>query len=152
MPYLKVTKFASCSIFEKHCISRTCFFQVKKCDDPNCTFYKPTRSDHSIDTFPDPIPHEVDGILHYQPGIDEEEKFPPSTLKDVVKRPHDIPFNPSSQTAKNVGFIVKCEECNKSRLLHAKHKLKANDLERAKRMISTVAYMCGSFLSEYMRK
>ena len=27
--------------FEKHCISRTYFFQVKKCNDPNCTFHKP---------------------------------------------------------------------------------------------------------------
>ena len=73
----------------------------------------------SIDTFQNPLPNEVDGVLHYQPGIDEEEKFLPSTLEDVEKRPHNIPFNPSGQTAKNVGFIVKCEECNKSRLLHA---------------------------------
>ena len=91
--------------FEKHCISRTYFFQVKKCNDPN--FHNPIRGDRSINTFPDPIPHEVDGVLHCQPGIDEEEKFLSSTLEDVEKRPHNIPFNPSCQTANNVGFIVK---------------------------------------------
>ena len=31
----------------------------------------------------------------------------------MEKRPHNIPFNPSAET--------KCEECNKSRLLRAKH-------------------------------
>ena len=36
------------------------------------------------------------------------------------------------------------------RLLHAKHKLKANDVKGAKRMISTVAYMYVSVLSAYM--
>ena len=72
-------------LFEKHCVSRTYFFKVKKCSDPNCTIHKPIRGDRSIDTFPDPTPQEVDGVLHYQPGIDEEESFLPSTLEDVEK-------------------------------------------------------------------
>ena len=65
----------------------------------------------------------------------------------MEKKASQYPIRPLRSKVKNVGFIVKCEECNKSRLLHAKHKLKANDIKGAKRMISTVAYMCGSVLS-----
>ena len=68
----------------------------------------------------------------------------------MEKGPHNIPFSPTGQTARNVGFVVKCEECNKSRLLHAKHKLKPGEIASAKRMMSKVSYMCGSVLSEYL--
>ena len=68
----------------------------------------------------------------------------------MEKGPHNIPFSPTGQTARNVGFVVKCEECNKSRLLHAKHKLKPGEIARAKRMISKVSYIYGSVLSEYL--
>ena len=66
------------------------------------------------------------------------------------KDPHNVPFSPTGQTSKNVGFVVKCQECNKSRLLHSKHKLKADDTKSAKRMLSKVSYMCGSVLSKYL--
>ena len=89
-------------------------------------------------------------MIHYEPGTDSNEKFLPSRLVDVEKGPHNIPFSPTGQAAKNVGFVVKCEECSKSRLLHAKHKLKSGEIASAKRMISKVSYMCGSILSEYL--
>ena len=99
--------------FEKHCASRTYFFQIRKCNDVDCKYHKPIRGNKEIDIFPDPVPHEVDGVLHYEPGSDAEEKFLPSTLEDVKKRPHNIPFSPTAQTAKNIGFIIRCEEHNK---------------------------------------
>ena len=78
--------------------------------------------------------------------------FSPSTdiLKICGKKGSQYPIQPLRSKVKNVGFIVKCEECNKSRLFHAKHKLKANGIKGAKRMISTVAYVYGSVLSECM--
>ena len=98
------------------------------------------------------MPNQGDGVIHCQPGIDEEEKFLPSTLEDVEKRSHNIPCNPSCKAAKNVGFIVNCEECNKPCLLHAKHKLKANDIKGAKKMISTVALFSPSAWVQEMTK
>ena len=79
-----------------------------------------------------------------------EEKYLPSKLEDVEKRPHNIPFSPCAQTAKNVGFFLKCEECNKPRLLHAKNKLKLDDQKGAKRMMGKISFICGSVLSEYL--
>ena len=60
----------------------------------------------------------------------------------MEKKASQYPIQPLRSKVKNVGFIVKCEECNKSRLFHG--------IKGAKRMISTVAYMCGSVLSGYM--
>lgn len=136
--------------YEKHCITRTYFFQIRKCSDISCKFHKPIRGGDEIDVFPDPVPQEMDGILHYNPGSDADEKFLPSKLLDVEKGSHNIPFSPSGQTAKNVGFVIKCQECSKPRLLHSKHKLKQDDQKGAKRMISKLTYMCGSVLSEYL--
>ena len=136
--------------YVKHCVSRTYYFQIRKCNDTSCRFHKPIRGNSEIDIFPDPVPNEVDGVLHYEPGTDAEEKFLPSKLEDAEKGSHNIPFPPSGQTAKNVGFIVKCLECDKSRLLHSKYKLKSDDQKGAKRMMSKVSYMCGSVLSEYL--
>ena len=92
----KLSKF-----YEKHCTSRTYFFQVRKCSDLNL-FLSPLRGDDEITVFPDPVPTEVDGILHYQPDSDPSEKFLPSQLEDVEKNPHNIPFSPTANTAKNV--------------------------------------------------
>ena len=39
----------------------------------------------TIDVFPEPVPTEVDGSPHYQPGSDPTEKFLPSKLEDVAK-------------------------------------------------------------------
>ena len=48
----------------------TYFFQVKKCDDQSCPHHKPLRGNHTVDVFPDRVPNEVDGILHYKEGVD----------------------------------------------------------------------------------
>ena len=98
-------------------------------------------------TFSYPVPHEVDGIFNDEPGTGKDERIFPSTLEDVEKGPYDIPFNPSAQTAENVGFTVICEKWLKSRMLFAKHNLKANKAKGAKRMISKVAYICVALFS-----
>ena len=69
--------------------------------------------------FPDPVPNEVNGSLHYQPGSDPTEIFLPSMLEDAEKSFHNVQFSPTAQTAKNVGFTVSCIVCNKPRLLHS---------------------------------
>ena len=101
--YHKVSEF-----HEKHCTSRTYFFQVRKCNNLNRTYHKPTRGSTEVEVFPDPtVPYELDGNLHYQPGSDPAEKFLPSKLENVEKCAHNIPFSPSAQTARNVGFTIK---------------------------------------------
>ena len=123
---------------------------MRKCNDLNCADHKPIRGDGEIIIFPDPVPQEVEGVLHYQPGSDPEDKFLPSKLKDIEKGPHNILFSPSTQTAKNIGFTIKCEECSKPRLLHSKPKIKQEDLKGGKRMILKLTYICGFILSEYL--
>ena len=136
--------------YDKHCVSRTYFFQVFKCDDTTCEFHKPIRGPSKISIFPDPEPFEEDGLMRYRPGSDPEEKYVPSKLVDPEKRSHNIPFSLSAQTSKNVGFVIKCEECQKSRLLHSQKKLKGGDIQVLKRIISKFSYECGSLLSEYL--
>ena len=135
--------------YENHCVSRTYFFQIFKCNDINCEFHGPIRGAGNITVFPDPEPYEIDGIVHYRPGSDPKEKYLPSKLEDPEKRPHNVPFSPTAQTATNVGRLIKCEECTKPRLLHAQRKLSNSDLQALTKMISKFSYVCGSTLSEY---
>ena len=104
----------------------------------------------TIDTFPDPVPIENDGVLHYTPGSDPTEKYLPSTLEDVEKSSHNIPFSPSAQTAKNVGFVIVCCECDKPRLLHSRNKIKKENINAVKRMMGKLTYVCGAAISEYV--
>ena len=72
------------------------------------------RGSKEIQSFPDPIPVEVeDELQHYSEGLDENEKFLPSKLQEVSKQPHNVPFTPTVQTAKNVAMVIKCTECKK---------------------------------------
>ena len=92
--------------YEKHVTSRTYYFQVRKCDDEACVYHGPLRGQETIDAFPDPVPNEIDGVLHCSEGTDPTEKFLPSVLEDVEKAAHGIPFSPSAQTAKNVWGLL----------------------------------------------
>ena len=42
--------------YEKHCISRTYFFQVRKCSDLDCPYHNLLRSNVDIEVLPDPVP------------------------------------------------------------------------------------------------
>ena len=78
----------------------------------NC--HRPMRGDAEIDDFPYPVPYDDDdGMTHYNEGSDESERYLPSKLADVSKQPHNVPFPPIAQTAKNVGSIIKCSCCKK---------------------------------------
>ena len=74
--------------YEKHCISRTYYFQVRKCSDSHCPYHKPLRGEVNIGTFPDPEPYEENQVLHYRPGSDPAENFLPSKLENPEKRAH----------------------------------------------------------------
>ena len=65
---------------------------------------------------PFPTLSQVSGVLYYQEGVDPNEKNLPSVLDDDKKSAHGIPFNPKAQTAKTVGFTVRCKEFQKTRL------------------------------------
>ena len=67
------------------------------------------RGSKEIQSFPDPIPVEVeDRLQHYSEGLDENEKFLPSKLQDVSNQLHNVPFTPIEQTTKNVAMVIKC--------------------------------------------
>ena len=119
---MKYPKFAE--FWSNHVTSRTYFFQVRKCKDVLCLFHKPIRGQHDVDVFPDPIPSEIDGVLHYNEGSDPTEKYLLSILENVEKQDSGIKFAVTARTAKNVGFEIRCSECKKPRCLYAQYKLK----------------------------
>ena len=87
--------------------------------------------------------------MRYKEGTDEDERYLPSKIDDPSKRDHKIPFTASAQTAKNVGILVRCDECNKPRLAFSKHKLKERESNCLKPMLNEVVYTCSSTFSEY---
>ena len=127
-----------------HCARR--HFQVRKCSSNDCDFHKDTRGFEKITVFPDPEPYEEDGVKHYRPGSDPDEKFLPSKLHNAEKRPHNILFSPSAQTAKNVGMTVRCIECEKPRILHSKHELKGDEIKVLKLFLGKILFICGFLL------
>ena len=94
-----------------------------------------------------PITSE-DGDVKYSEGSDPLEKHLPSKIEDISKQSHEIPFTPTAQTAKNVGFVLRCDECNKPRLLYAKLKLKGEEISALKRTLNDLLYVCGGSLKE----
>ena len=73
-------------------------------------------------TFPDPVPvTNADKSDCSYEGLDPSEKNLPSKLEDVTKQNHNVPFTLTAQTAKNVGYIIPCNECGKLRFLHSKN-------------------------------
>ena len=62
---------------------------------------------------PDPVPNGE----HYEAfeniyGKETSEKFRPP-LNEKAKKDKNTPFNPTKQTASNVGDTIMCEECGK---------------------------------------
>ena len=113
------------------------------------TFHKVLRGVQAINVFHDPIPYDDSGVMRYKEGLDEDEKHLSSKIEDPPKKDHKIPFTLSTQTEKNVGFLVRCEECNKPYLLFAKRKLKDQELTSLKRILNELVYSCGSSFAEY---
>ena len=146
MPSCSGRNIAS-EFYQKHFTKRTYFFQVKKCDDNRCPFRDPLTGS-KIDDFQDPIPFDdEEGVQRYKIGKDKKEKYLPSLLIDAPRQPHDIPFSPTAQSAKNASLTIKCGECRKQRVIHSKHVLKNGECEKLKHALSGLQYVCGS--SEY---
>lgn len=82
--------------FQKHCTLRTYFFQVNKCNDLECLHHKPLHGGSQIDVFLDPVPSEVEGVLHYQLESNPWEKNLLSILEGVEESSHNIPFSPAA--------------------------------------------------------
>ena len=57
-----------------------------------------------------------------------------------------MPFNPTKQTAMNVGQVLQCDECGKWRLMHSKCKVKVNN-DALTNVLETIMYTCGTSLS-----
>ena len=76
------------------------------------------------------------------------EEYRPSLKKAAAPKGHGCPFNPTAQTAKNVGVVIHCEECGKWRCLHAQRKLKGKAREELEVLMETVLYSCGSVLKD----
>jgi hypothetical protein len=52
-------------------------------------------------------------------------------------------FNPTAQFAKNVRIVVKCAECNKSRVLYACCKISEEEYRLLQSFLKSVEYVCG---------
>ena len=61
---------------------------------------------------------------------------------------HQLPFNPSAQTAKNTGLKVTCVDCFKPRLLHSQRKLKPDDVWWLDSLLEDMSYSRGSSIQE----
>ena len=61
-----------------------------------------------------------------------------------VSKGHGCPFNPTAHTAKNVGTIIQCEECDKWRCLHASNRLTKKMKDELEVEMETILYSCGS--------
>ena len=113
--------------YEKHCTSRTYFSKYA-----NVTILTaPTCGSTEVEVFPDPVPYELDGNLHYQPRSDPTEIL--QNLK-MLKNVHTISLSHlQHKRQKNVGFTIKY--CSKLRLLHSKTKVICEDVKGVKRML-----------------
>ena len=132
------------TFLETHTSSRTYSFHIFKCGD-----HSPLRGS-APEPFPDPVPvtNADKSDCSYAEGLDPSEKNLPSKIEDVTKQNHNFPFTPTAQTARNVGYIIPCNECVKLRLLCMKNKLKPNELNSFKRFTKDIVYLCVGTLRE----
>ena len=111
-----------------------------KCDAV-CPHHKPLCGQETISPFPNPVAIKFDGALHYHEGVDTPQKNLPSVLDYVEKSARGLPFSPAAQPAKNVGFTIRCEECqNQAWCIRI-----SNHREHIEGW--TLSYMCGISLA-----
>ena len=58
------------------------------------------------------------------------------------------PFSPTTQTAKNAGRVLQCEECLKWRVVYSKRKLNPATKVKVMREVESSLYTCGSVFQE----
>ena len=138
------------NFYNTHCKSRHYLFSVKKCLDVNCKFHLPPRMENFAELahLPDPVPigehYEAFQNIYRK---ETSEKYRPS-LNDKAKKDKKIPFNPTKQTALNVGDTITCEECGKPRLLHSEKTVK--DKESVAKFLEHITYSCGASLQNIL--
>ena len=72
-----------------------------------------------------------------RPGLIEKEKSS-----------HHMPFSPSSQSAKNTGTVVQCDECGNWRCVYSERKLKKDVSSLLEWFNEEFNYTCGVVLQE----
>ena len=98
---------------------------------------------------PDPVPcgdhfKEFESVY----GTETSEEHRPS-LKNTTKiKGHGMPFSPTTQTAKNAGIVLQCEECLKWRVVYSKRKLNPATRVKVMREVERLLYTCGSVFQE----
>ena len=136
----------------KHCRDIHYLFSVKKCGVADCKYCLPPQLEveefETLHHIPDPVPngeryHPFDKLY----GTETSERYRPS-LSSNTKADKGMPFNPTKQTALNVGHVIQCEECSKWRLLHSSHKLNGEDLLKLEELLEDVRYSCGSSFND----
>ena len=136
------------TFLETHTSSRTYSFHIFKCGDESCIYHSPLRGS-APRPFTDPVPvTNADKSDCSYGGVDPSEKNLPSKLEDVTKQNHNVPSMTTAHTAKNVGYIISCNECGKLRLIHSKNKLKPNELNSFKHFTNDFVYVCRGTLRE----
>ncbi|ESO88715.1 hypothetical protein LOTGIDRAFT_165499 [Lottia gigantea] len=124
---------------------------VKKCGTPTCHVCGAPRLPPDIfaelDHLPDPIPEPGSGSYQHFDDlygkVETTEKFLPSA-KATPEKGNKCPFNPTAQTAKNVGTVIQCADCGKWRCMHSKRMLKKKDRDELGVVLDSILYSCGS--------
>ncbi|XP_070535223.1 uncharacterized protein [Ptychodera flava] len=157
MPKRKVLQSKEMKEFyDQHMAKKKYAFSVKKCADTNSKYHKPQRLPEEVfkevHDLPDPV-LTSDG-LHYKPfhalyGTNTTERDMPS-LQTKTKVGHELPFNPSAQTACRVRHTIECIGCNKPRVLHSSKKFKLHELQQLEAALDNVDFTCGSTLSAFI--
>ena len=136
-----------------HCQVRHYSFVVKKCGVEECSICKVPRLLKDVFDclcfLPDPIPSADPN--HYQPfsTVYGTESHRPSLASSKAKV-HGIPFSPSAQTARTVGEVVRCRECDFPRVIYAARKLSCLEKVQLKSVLSDYWYTCGSTLQDLL--
>jgi hypothetical protein len=87
-------------------------------------------------------------------GTNTNESYRPSLKKNSTKKLNkkklhsnkqekQMPFNPTSQYAKNVGTVIQCGDCEKWRVLYSKKKITSNEKLILDEFLEAIIYTCG---------
>ncbi len=129
-----------------HCRIRHYSFVMRKCGLDSCSICKSPRLPKDVfddlNFLPDPMPSADQD--HYQPfsavyGTETNASYRPSLASSQAKG-HEIPFSPSAQTARTVGEIVRCQECDFPRVIYAARKLSGLEKVQLKAVLDDYCY------------
>ena len=94
-----------------------------------CKICMPVRMDRSVFTFSQILPQLV---------MDTIRVFYRLRAKNTVQES----FNNPSQHIRNVGLLVRCEECDMWKLLFCKFKLNYQEVSELRRCLDDISYTC----------